>query len=234
MEQKEKAYYMQEIEFAVLLTAMGYKQLYGYHLQSMENVEEQQVNQALFSMARKGIILPGEEGFLITGEYRSMLQYLMKATQLLVVADREQRFPELYLYVSDKVVALQSYGQSGIMLKLELWDRTEAVDRLMQWGFCIESSLQVTVPSYGEEAEYRTDTPELFELGKKQLLERREINMLLLDLDIMSRRKNSQIMVLRHGVEDQIVTENRTEMRRYRYSVRTMEAILSQCIGGVK
>lgn len=234
MEQIVKAYYIQEIELAVLLTALGQKQLYGYKLQSIDTVEDQQIDQALFAMARKKIITPGADSLIISGEYRSLLQGIMNASQLFVAADREQKYPELYLYMSDKVVVLQSHGQSGTMLKLEMWERSEAVERLMEWGFRIQSSLQESALYYGKESANKTDSPEFYDLNKEQLLGKREINLLLLDLDIAKRRKNGQILVLRDGVEDQIIVEDQKEMIRYHYSVQRMTEVLSQHMGGVR
>lgn len=229
-----KAYYLQEIELAVLLSAMGQRQIYGYKLQDLDNVDERRIKQTLFSMMRKEMLMPVEKGLVIAEQYRELLQGIIDARKLLVSADSKQKFPELYLYMTDQVIAVQSSGQSGIMLKIEKWEKMQAIEQLMQCGFRVPSLLQEKT-AYDEKAiALKSETSKLYALDKQQLLECPQIELVLLEMDIVKQKKVSQILLIREGIDDQIMIADNKETIRYHYSEQKMWEILSQYVGGAK
>lgn len=232
MKEIRKAYCISELELAVLLSIIGKKQLYGYKIQAIVNAGEVQITHALFSLVRKGIMVPNGADFAISEEYCELIQGIKRADRLVVTADREQKFPELYLYLSDKAVVLQSYGQAGMMLKLEIWEKGEIAEQLMQYGFRIESSLQDESLYYEESIEQKEKASIFYSMNKTELLQSEAIRSVLLEMDIAQKKKIKQMLVLQNGLNDEIMIEDNEKMIRYFYSPKKTMEILNELIGG--
>jgi hypothetical protein len=234
MVEMKKSYYITEMEFAVLLTAIGQKQLYGYSLQTIQDAKRDKVIRALFSLTKKGIVCPEENGLRIKGEYKSLLEGIAKATRLYVTADRDQNFPQLYVYEGDRLTILQSSGQTGIMIKIEVIEKIEFADRLLENGFLHESSLQESTLYKKEHIAKIQGRAEEFSMNIAELSKLPQVRNILLVFDIAKKEKVQQFLIIDKNLNEEIVVEDGKEIARYFYSPKKMIEIFEECVGGLK
>jgi hypothetical protein len=231
MDEMEKAYYMTESELMVLLSALGQKQFYGYRLQTALEADEEQVAQTLFSLAKKRIVRPEEKGLRIDEEYRHLLEGIMEADRVVVTADKEQRFPQLYIYVGRQLTILQSSGQTGIMVKLEVREKASFAQQVMENGFRLESSLQDETLYQKETMEEAQEQSPFFPMDMEELFRQPSVRNALFVLEIAQKKKVYQILLLEKGLQEEIWTEDGERRQCYLYSPKKMTEILDGLIG---
>ncbi len=231
----DKVYYLQEIELAILLSAMGQKELYGYPLPTIHNTNERQIHQAIFEMTRKGILEVTDKGIQVQSFYAEMMKSLIQAEQLWVYSDAEQYQAEIFLYIAERAIMLQAQSQTGNIIRIEIWNRSEISERLLQRGLKRQSFLEKEINPFNIKLEnmkeLETEIALLFSLSKEALLEQKKIISAIQIYNIAKKSKYLQLVLLNDKLEDFIVVNDSDKNEIYPYSDTCMKNRINKVIG---
>lgn len=229
---QEKAWYIQEAELAVLLAASGMQEFYGYKLDGIPMVNQGSVNRLVFSMVRKGILTPMGNGFALKQEYQKIVKCLKETEKILIFNDAAQEYPEQYIYIGDKAVFLQAFGQNGHVLRLEVADKEGIPARLTACGLKMEGTLENSIGQM-EEIEGMDSLIRKWKRQKReQILEHTDIAGYLERIDWLSRKRTGQLLLVDKGVQNLILVSEGKNHGIYQYSTEKLQELLDEFIKG--
>ncbi len=233
-QQINKAFYLKKLEFKILLAMKGVKEIYGFFLGNQEEMEQSEMNRQLFEMAKKEIVAVKADQLLLHPELDVLLNHVMNARQMLVLAEKSARHPECCVYIDSEAVGIQIYGQENQMVRIERIALCDLPEWIVESGFKIEQMLTEDALFREEEVicrEISEIADNAFCKEKNEILMQEGIYACLQFFDTLSRKKKQQILLLSNGLEDYIVVNGKKEAV-YAYSVKKTLQVVRQCIGG--
>lgn len=143
MNQSDKAYYLQNMELALLLSIKGLNTFYGFRMDSNKEPEQAAVYRTLFDLQKKELIAVGGHGKVrISPELDQLLQGMKEAERLLLFTDKFSEFPDQCIYLGDDgAVFVSAYGTTGKMNRLEMVSRETLAAKICEHGFCLKEIL---------------------------------------------------------------------------------------------
>ncbi len=229
-----KAYYLKKIEFKILLAIKGVKELYGFFLGEQGKIKQSEMNRQLFEMAKKEIVVAKADQLVIHPELDAMLNHVMNARQMLVLAEKSAEHPEYCIYIDSDAVGIQIYGQENQMVRIERIALCDLPEWIVESGFRIEQILTEDALFREEEVicrEISEIADNAFGKEKNEILKQEGIYACLQFFDALSRKKKQQILLLSNGLEDYIAINGKKETV-YAYSGKKTLQVVGQCIGG--
>ena len=137
----EELFILQEIEFQILAGAMGIKRVYG--IKPETELDETNTMYTIHEMTGKGILLQDEKGLYITEPYRTALQIMKNADQILTVAGEKPG--ECCFYFGEKIVSLESSRQDKNAVKIGLFEREMLCGKLQDGEFLPQPLLEMDI-----------------------------------------------------------------------------------------
>lgn len=229
---QEKAWYLRETELAVLLAAAGLQEFYGYKIEGMQAADQGSINRVLFDMVRKGILLSTESGFSVKREYREIVKCLIEAEKLLIFNDSAQEYPEQYIYIGSKAIFLQDFGQRGSILRLEVVEKEQIFWKLISGGLKMAGVLEDSIEPAREIERIPSSIEELWNQTREQLLKNPEVSGCLVRIDLSSRKRTGQLLLLDRGFQNLIALSAYKDHRLYQYSVKKLQELLNEFVKG--
>lgn len=225
----EKAFYLHERELAILMSAMGYKELYGYPLTVVEKIDQQMVNMTLFQMAKKNILEISEQGIYIKEEYRDIVKLIASAKQLYVCADSNNEHPQMFFYMSSKIVMLCGQGQDSYIIRIEVWKEEQLSEKLSEYGILVESWLQGSksdAPEQSDEEFFKKNVKNWYSISLEELLKVENLFFAFRKYDTVLRQLQFQVVVVRHGIKDYLVGYDSENVIVEAYSEKRLQRML--------
>ncbi len=235
-QQINKAFYLKKLEFKILLAMKGVKEIYGFFLGNQEEMEQSEMNRQLFEMAKREIVAVKTDQLLLPPELDALLNHIINAGEMLIMAEKSARHPECCIYIDDEAVSIQIYGQENQMVRLEQTALGSLPEWIVESGFKIEQMLTENTLFREEELVCRKISEiagNAFYREKNEILGQEGIYACLQFFDTLSRKKKQQILLLSNGLEDYIAINGKKEAV-YAYSVKKTLQVVRQCIGGEK
>ena len=233
----DKAYYLHEEELAILLSLYGQQELYGYSLYSIDILKREDVYQALYKMKNKDILYISGEAMYAMEPWESIIRQMIMARRLIVCADANKMHEELFLYISDRTVAVHTQGMNRGMLRIMMWANDTVAYHVIQHGVQLESFMERNVEGMVLSVEERT---KLFKKAKNRFsrplienLKEKDILFLLINYDVSAREKIGEITVMNQGIEDYLISFGEMcESRIYPYSENKLKSLINEWIEG--
>ncbi len=143
MNQQDKAYYLQNMELALLLSVKGMNVFYGFLMDTIKKPEQAAVYRALFDLEKKELIsVDDNRKVTILPELDQLLEEMKAAKRLLLYTDRFSEFPDQCIYLGDGGgVFVSSYGTTGMVNRLEMVCREALADKICENGFCLKEMI---------------------------------------------------------------------------------------------
>lgn len=229
---QEKAWYIQEAEFAVLLAASGVQEFYGYKLDGISRVNQASINRIVFNLVRKGILIPAENGFVLKEEYRKIIKCLKGTEKILIFNDTAQEYPEQYIYIGYKAVFLQTFGQNGHILRLEVMDKEQIYAKLTARGLKMEGTLENLLGQVDTRENMDNLIRKLWKQKREQILKNKDVFGYLERIDWMSRKRTGQLLLLDKGIQNLILISEGKDHSTYQYSMEKLHELLDEFIKG--
>lgn len=235
MMQVTKAFYLKTIEFKILLALKGMKEIFGFKLSGEEDIDQMQVNQAIFELNKKGIVSTGNNKLVLIPEMNELLDAISQADRILIMSECEGRYPEQCIYVADKAVSLQIAGQNKELVRLEGIETEVLPEWLMEAGGKLEQI--ITDESLYEEQpierpEIRQLATELFEKGKEEIYEQKRIKVCFEVISLLTRKRMSMIFLYNDEINDYIIATSSMQSEIYSYSMKKLHQVLVGCMEG--
>ncbi len=235
MIQKDKLYYLKNLELALLLSLKGMKNLIGFKMDCIERSELAAVYRTLFDLEKKEFIEVGDKKQLrICPELDMVLTDIKQADRMLLCINREPEYPDRCIYLGNRAVFVSAYGAAGNMNRIESVPKNAVAEKVCENGFRLEEILS-DESLYGKA---RIEKPELEE--KAGLLFGKDFTVLeegkwgnitgcLKLVSLKNRQYKKQYLLIRDGLDDYFaVTDEKTSI--YPYSKRIIMEILNQDI----
>ena len=229
-EQIAKAFFLQELELAVLFVMKGQNELFGLRLNQIEKINEQMLYQTIFRLVKHGMLEKEDDGFKIREDINALLEDMILAKHFMVLAFQKENSPENYFYIGKRVVCIQSAGQQGEMFRIEAVPVDNMTEYVMNHGFCVEGIRKTEDISKQEKIEEIPDFPfslqEYWQEEKDVILQNEHISSIMILYDVASREKQNQYCILSHQLDDYFIWCDESKEEIYPYSNQTIEAIL--------
>ena len=114
MEQSDKAYFLKNLELALLLSVKGMNELYGLKMSNMQNPGQALVYQALFELEKNHVIsFHDKENIEISSELEQILENIKNAGKMLLYCNKTAEYPDQCIYLDDEAVFVSASGTSG-------------------------------------------------------------------------------------------------------------------------
>ncbi len=236
-EQITKSYMLRESELAVLLTLCGMKQFFGIQLEGMDKPDQQEIHQTVFSLMRKEILSKEETGIVIREDIRELVNSLVYAKQMLLVASDEEEIPQKLIYIGERMVQLQPVGQQAKQVRVTCLREESLSEYLIEQGFCIPQMRSVEPEMRQQEEAVMNEEDAIIWRGRWTedmdcLLNHSDIKAAVMQYDLESKSKKSQFCIVSLGIEDRLIySDERTDVS-YPYTEEMSKKLL-QSRGGM-
>lgn len=229
-EQIAKAFFLQELELAVLFVMKGQNELFGLRLNQIENINEQMLYQTIFQLVKHGMLEKEEDGFKIREDIDALLEDMILAKYFMVLSSQKENSPECYFYIGKRVVCIQSAGQQGEMFRIETMTVEQLTEYVINHGFRVEGIRKTGDLSKQEKIEEIQDFPfslqEYWLEEKDVILQNEHISSFVILYDAASRKKQNQYCILSHQLDDYFIWCDESKEEIYPYCNQTIETIL--------
>lgn len=139
MKQPDKAYYLKNLEFALLLSVKGVQRLYGFKMDDISTAEAPEVYEAIFGLGKKKLItIESKKDIKIEPALDEALDSIKNAERLLLYASIGSEHYGQCVYIGRKAVFVSSYGAEGGISHIEAKDIDALPQELCERGFYIE------------------------------------------------------------------------------------------------
>lgn len=241
MNRQDKAYYLQNMELALLLSIKGMNAFYGFLMETIKKPEQAAVYRALFDLEKKEMILvDGNRKVRIVPELDQLLEEIKGAGRLLLYTDRLSEFPDQCIYLgNDGAVIVSAYGTTGMMNRLEMVCREALADKICENGFRLKEIINDESLPAGKRIEeqeleemaerfFLNDTPyEAADWGKAV----RRLKLIGLKNGLKSGENQKQYLLIRDRLNDYFaVTDETTSI--YPYSGKLIVETLKKDLTG--
>ena len=233
MDQKDKAYYLKDIELSLLLSVKGMKELYGIKMDNIENPDQLLVYQTLFELEKKKLIYVNKGNVMIYKELDEILEDISSAEKILLYSNRYSEYPDQCIYLSGRAVAVSAYGAVRGMNRIESISLSYLPEKICECGFYIEeliSDQSLFEKADINNAELKTRADILF--AKESILlsetEWGTITNCLRLFSLNNRKCMKQYLLVRDQLKDYfLVTDEQTSLI-YSYSKKRVIDILEK------
>lgn len=138
MIQNEKAYYLKDLELALLLSIKGMTKLYGLRMSRLNAVDEKSVYQTLFELKKRNMIQICNQQIMVNPELDDVLDSIKNAEAMLLYRSKRKEHPDQCIYLGERAILIYAYGVEPGMNHIESICRDYLPERLMECGFCVE------------------------------------------------------------------------------------------------
>lgn len=139
MNQSDKAYYLKNLELALLLSIKGMKSLYGFKMEDIRQPAKAAIYQTLFELEKKELIeVGGDKAIRIYPELDQILEDIKNAERMLLYICRASEYPDLCIYLGNRAVLVSSYGTAGDINRIQSVPEDELADKICENGFSLE------------------------------------------------------------------------------------------------
>lgn len=136
--QGEKAYYLKNLELAVLLSVKGMNEFYGIKMENLRGLDKSLVYRTLFELEKNRIVSLEEGRFVVRPELDLMLEDIRDAVTMLSYASAASEYPDQCIYLGRQAVIVSAYGTAGEVSRLESVETSRLPERIYEFGFCLE------------------------------------------------------------------------------------------------
>lgn len=138
MAQTDKAYYLNNLELAVLLSLKGMDGLFGIKMEQLQSSGQEAVYRTLFGLEKKEVLSLGENRRIVDGELDELLDVIKGAQTMLFFCSRSSEYPDRCIYLDGKAVLVSVHGTQGEMNRLEGVSMEQFPQKLREIGFFLE------------------------------------------------------------------------------------------------
>lgn len=223
MDQNDKAYYLKDLELALLLSVKGMKELFGIKMNHIQSPDPSQIAQALFELEKKKFISIQKEKVMIDKELDQVLEIICNAGKMLLYINRFSEYSDQCIYLSDRAAAVSSYGTAGGMKRIECVSLTHLPEKICEYGFSLEE--MISDRSLFQEAEIENGRLEaqaaaLFAKGAVMLQDDEwgTITNCLKLFSIRNRKCMKQYLLVRDRLDDYFTVTDENTSYVYAYS----------------
>ena len=231
-----KTYIFNRMELAILFSLKGMKELYGFDLNVSGTVDKGRVNQSLFELSRKSVIVCDNKIVKIQEDIDNLLNVIMSAKKIVFFADKMKEKPEQSFYIGEQIVNVCIFGQTGENVRVELISEEELPEKLVQKGFYLEQIIENDFGYFKDEIISDSELMDIVERGfrsdKNQVWDQSEIKACLIIMSIFTRKKEEQILLFSRNMEDYIAISDMCGHRIYEYSQQKLFQVIAECFGG--
>ena len=229
MDQNDKAYYLKDLELALLLSLKGMKELYGFRMKHIQDPKPELIYQTIFELKKENLLYVQKsqshekEQFAINPELDQILDNIKNAEKILLYFNRQSEHPDRCIYLGDKAVLISAYGISGNMNRIESVSVSELPETIYEYGFCIEELLN-DKSIYKEEGiphpTMREKADALFDKDFDTLDEKEwgSITDCLKLISVKSRKCIKQYLLIKDGLNDYFSVTDKEGSHIYIYS----------------
>ena len=165
MERIDEAYYLQDLELAVLLLLKGKKELYGFRMGRMKEAGTEDVYRTLFDLGKKRLLvfdeaveghaLQREEPQIVPGLDR-MLEIIRDAHMMLWYRNGEQKHADRCIYLTDAAVMISNCSTGENISRLSCIPLDQLPREVMDGGFYLDELVSDKSLFTGEAIEHET------------------------------------------------------------------------------
>lgn len=171
MIQNEKAYYLKNLELALLLSAKGMTELYGIKMDDVHMPDKNSVYQTLFELEKKKLITFHDHKIVICPEVDEMLDDIRNAQEMLLYRNKTTEYPDQCIYLGKKAVFISAYGREQGMNRIESIFMNSLPEKIQECGFRLEEMISdgsLFEESEIENADLAEQAKHLFDQGINQ------------------------------------------------------------------
>lgn len=232
MGQSNKAYYLKNLDLAILFSLKGMKELYGIKMNRIQNPNRAMIYQTLFALEKDRIIFAGSCGIAIQPDLNSILEDIKNAEKMLLYISVPSAYPDQCIYLGRGAVLVSAYGTMGELYRIERISLESLPERIYECGFCLKELIdespflddtEIGNPILEEQAE------RLFEQECSMLKEKEwgTVTACLRMISLQDRQCIRQYLLLNDKIQDYISVTDDYETRLYIYTEKRVLDILA-------
>lgn len=223
MIQNEKAYYLKDLELALLLSIKGMTKLYGLRMSRLDAVNEKSVYQTLFELEKGNLIQICNQQIVINPELDDVLNSIRNAKEMLLYRSKRKEHPDQCIYLGERAIFIYAYGLEPGMNHMESVCRELLPERLMESGFCVEKVIDdraLTEKSKIENEEVVKQAESLFEQDENQIVmeEWENIGGYLRTIRLDHMECIRQYLIINETIQDFLVRTDKEASHVFLYS----------------
>lgn len=232
MGQSDKAYYLKNLDLAILLSLKGMKELYGIKMNSIQNPNRAMIYQTLFALERDKIIYADGGRIKIQPELDSILEDIKSAGRMLLYISVPSAYPDQCIYLGREAVLVSAYGTIGELYRIERISLESLPEKICECGFCLEELIGVTGFMEDEEAVnpvLEAHAEHLFDQECSGLKTEEWGNVLacLRMISLKDRQCIRQYLLLHDKIQDYVSVTDDYDTRLYVYTGKKVTDILT-------
>ncbi len=139
----DKAYYLKDLELAVLLSMKGMDELYGFRMKQVRNPKTEDVYEALFALSKRGLLTFREEErngsdrkrITIEPDLDAMLEIITEAKHVLIYSSERGDHPSRCIYLGKRAVFVSTQGTDGIVNRVSACRIETLPEMICECGF---------------------------------------------------------------------------------------------------
>ncbi len=231
MVQSDKAYYLRNLELALLLSIKGMKELYGIRMDNVQNPDQSLIYQALFELEKKRFICIDKGNVMIYPELDQMLDDIKNAERMLLYVNRCTEYPDQCIYLGINAVFISAYGTTGDMKRIESITLNLLPEKICEYGFHLEEMVGdqgLLKKAEIENLELKEQTEALFnrEFNKLEEDEWGNITDSLKVLSLKNRKYVKQYLLIKDKIYDYFSITDEQLSHIYVYSRKKVIDVL--------
>jgi len=204
-------------ELLVLLSLKKIPSIYGLFAEKENEITQSQVNEALFRMTKKGIIIPGEGSIKIKDSVEMILKDIAKAKKIVTVSSAEETVPEQCIYVGDERILLRFSGNGSNHVHISRLPAADIAQTLMDSGFSLENNVSSLIMGDGRVNNPNDSFKKFFGLSKEEILNQNNVKAVAMAYSLTDEKVISQVALVTEGMEDYLIFDNDMEHSVYQY-----------------
>ncbi len=230
----EKAYYLKDLELAVLLSLKGVNELYGLKMNGVSSADASFVYNTLFELEKRNlVIIEGERDIKIVPDLDKTLESIKNAGRMLLYANMRQEHYEQCVYMGERAVFVSSYGICGDINHVESIELASLPAEICERGFYIEGFLEnINALSEGKivNAELEALANELFRNSACSFEDKayERVNDCLRMYSVGKRQCIKQYLLMKDRLEDYFIVTDDSGSNIFLYSGKKVLDILSE------
>lgn len=226
-----KAYNFSTNELFVLLSIKGGKNVRGVFNQQNICFNRRIVNEVVFSLIKKGILIRDTE-LSVIDDVAELLDGIISAEKLIVFSTRDESKPEQCVYVGDKCIYMRM-DEKAERVSLTRYSIDEAVEVVCENGFEIKTiinSVEVV-----NDTPIKLDAGSFFQYEKMELFEKNpDVTALAIVIRTVSGDKEGQMVLYSEKLDDYVACESAEKSVAYKYSLALLKELLIREMEGEK
>lgn len=123
MELPEKGYYMNKLEWSILLKADAIDRIYSFELPKKEQISAEQIIMAAYGLIKSGLAVMTDDGLLPCAELKELLQPVRDAAYALTIVPRDEAGTQKICYLSGTVTVTElTEREDEIRVRKSAWE----------------------------------------------------------------------------------------------------------------